>query len=258
MTPERGEALTGVPAELIRQAALTYAPRAFAALARPRHAAAALRRQCVPFGGGAVRGDGQYRATGRRLSLYEWPVDARRQFRLRGRSAAAAGRGQPYQPNGPGGAFGRRRQVAGAVLLEQQHRRLQSAAVRACARHSRARICCTSSSICSRPIPPTMRTSYCRRRASSSSTTWCCRISINAVSAQVDVAPPPGECLPNQEIFRRLARAMGFSEPELFQSDAEIIAEMLAQAGIDGGFDVARRARHGLSLDRASDPVRVD
>jgi anaerobic selenocysteine-containing dehydrogenase len=59
----------------------------------------------------------------------------------------------------------------------------------------------------------------------------------NAVSAQVKVAPPPGECLPNQEIFRRLARAMGMSEPELFQSDAEIIAEMLAQVGIEGGFE---------------------
>jgi anaerobic selenocysteine-containing dehydrogenase len=58
----------------------------------------------------------------------------------------------------------------------------------------------------------------------------------HAVSAQVKVAPPPGECLPNQEIFRRLARAMDLSEPELFQSDDEIIAEMLAQAGIKGGF----------------------
>jgi anaerobic selenocysteine-containing dehydrogenase len=60
----------------------------------------------------------------------------------------------------------------------------------------------------------------------------------NAVSAQVKVAPPPGECLPNQEIFRRLARAMGMSEPELFQSDSEIIAEMLAQIGIEGGFEL--------------------
>ncbi len=89
----------------------------------------------------------------------------------------------------------------------------------------------------------------------------------NAVSAQVKVAPPPGECLPNQEIFRRLARAMGMSEPELFQSDAEIIAEMLAQAGIEGGFELL--AERGtvfpfdepliqFELDEVSDPERQD
>ena len=58
----------------------------------------------------------------------------------------------------------------------------------------------------------------------------------HAVSAQVKVSPPLGECLPNQEIFRHLARAMDLSQPELFQSDEAIIAEMLAQAGVKGGF----------------------
>jgi anaerobic selenocysteine-containing dehydrogenase len=58
----------------------------------------------------------------------------------------------------------------------------------------------------------------------------------HAVSAQVKAVPPPGECLPNQEIFRKLAHAMELSEPALFQSDAEIIDEMLAQVGINEGF----------------------
>jgi anaerobic selenocysteine-containing dehydrogenase len=57
-----------------------------------------------------------------------------------------------------------------------------------------------------------------------------------AVSAQVKVTPPPGECLPNQEIFRRLARAMNLSEPALYEPDHAIIAAMLDQAGIAGGF----------------------
>jgi anaerobic selenocysteine-containing dehydrogenase len=35
------------------------------------------------------------------------------------------------------------------------------------------------------------------------------------LSAQVKVMQPLGAALPNQEIFRRLARAMDFSEPEL-------------------------------------------
>ena len=63
----------------------------------------------------------------------------------------------------------------------------------------------------------------------------------HAVSAQVKVVPPPGECLPNQEVFRKLARAMELPEPALFQSDAEIIDEMLMQAGIKEGFEFLAR-----------------
>ncbi|MFG1201107.1 molybdopterin-dependent oxidoreductase [Xanthobacter aminoxidans] len=39
------------------------------------------------------------------------------------------------------------------------------------------------------------------------------------VSAQVKAGDPPGTALPNSEIFRRLAAAMGFAEPELFETD---------------------------------------
>ena len=35
------------------------------------------------------------------------------------------------------------------------------------------------------------------------------------LSAQVKASDPLGEALPNTEIFRRLAAAMGFTEPEL-------------------------------------------
>jgi len=55
-------------------------------------------------------------------------------------------------------------------------------------------------------------------------------------SAQVKAREPMGEALPNQEIFRRLARAMGFSEPELQESDADIIAHVMKGISIDGGF----------------------
>ena len=48
---------------------------------------------------------------------------------------------------------------------------------------------------------------------------------------------PMGETLPNQEIFRRLARAMGYDEPELYESDAAIIANVMRQVGITGSFD---------------------
>jgi len=52
----------------------------------------------------------------------------------------------------------------------------------------------------------------------------------HSVSAQVAALKPPGEALPNQEIFRRLARAMGLTDPELFEGDQQIIETLLAQA----------------------------
>ena len=55
-------------------------------------------------------------------------------------------------------------------------------------------------------------------------------------SAQAKVAEPMGEALPNQEIFRRLASAMGFAEAELQESDEDIIAHVVQDVGIDGGF----------------------
>ena len=56
------------------------------------------------------------------------------------------------------------------------------------------------------------------------------------ISAQVKASEPIGEALPNQEIFRWLARAMGFAEPELYESDVKIIATLLDQVGLDGDF----------------------
>ena len=50
------------------------------------------------------------------------------------------------------------------------------------------------------------------------------------VSAQVKVREPVGDALPNQEIFRRLAQVMGMTEPELFETDEALIADLLAQA----------------------------
>ena len=56
-------------------------------------------------------------------------------------------------------------------------------------------------------------------------------------SAQAKLQEPLGDSLPNQEIFRRLARAMGFAEPELYESDAEIIETIMGQVGVEGSFD---------------------
>ena len=53
--------------------------------------------------------------------------------------------------------------------------------------------------------------------------------------------PAPGECLPNSEIFRRLARRLGLTEPCLYDSD-----EAMARQALDT--DAAGRA--GITLDR--------
>jgi anaerobic selenocysteine-containing dehydrogenase len=52
-----------------------------------------------------------------------------------------------------------------------------------------------------------------------------------------------GEALPNQEIFRRLARAMGYIEPELFESDSAILTTLLQKANL--GEDFASLAAKG-------------
>jgi anaerobic selenocysteine-containing dehydrogenase len=57
------------------------------------------------------------------------------------------------------------------------------------------------------------------------------------LSAQVKVMQPMGAALPNQEIFRRLARAMDFSEPELTESDADILATLMARSGLAEDFE---------------------
>jgi anaerobic selenocysteine-containing dehydrogenase len=56
------------------------------------------------------------------------------------------------------------------------------------------------------------------------------------LSAQVKVMEPLGDALPNQEIFRRLAAAMGYTEPELYERDAEIIANILRKADLGEDF----------------------
>jgi anaerobic selenocysteine-containing dehydrogenase len=63
------------------------------------------------------------------------------------------------------------------------------------------------------------------------------------LAAQVKAMEPLGDALPNQEIFRRLARAMGYTAPELYESDAEILATVLRKSGLVADFRTL--AAHG-------------
>ncbi len=77
-----------------------------------------------------------------------------------------------------------------------------------------------------------------------------------SISAQVRAVPPLGESLPNQEIFRRLAAAMGLTEPELFETDASLIATLLEQA--KPGLDVATLAKLGTIFHPAEPVVQFE
>lgn len=63
-----------------------------------------------------------------------------------------------------------------------------------------------------------------------------------SLSAQARVMEPLGEALPNQEIFRRLAAAMGWDDPELFEDDASIIDRILAGSRYGGDFAALKQA----------------
>ena len=53
----------------------------------------------------------------------------------------------------------------------------------------------------------------------------------HTLSAQAKAVDPPGEALPNTEIFRRLAAAAGYTDPELQESDRDVIDELLRRTG---------------------------
>ncbi|MDA1189313.1 MAG: molybdopterin-dependent oxidoreductase [Chloroflexi bacterium] len=57
------------------------------------------------------------------------------------------------------------------------------------------------------------------------------------VGPQSKAMEPIGESLPNQEIFRRLARAMGYEEPELYEDDRSIIDYLLKDTSFNGTFE---------------------
>lgn len=61
------------------------------------------------------------------------------------------------------------------------------------------------------------------------------------VSAVNKVIEPIAESLPNQEIFRRLAAAMGFTDEELFESDQSLIEQIFKQLNMPISFDELRK-----------------
>jgi anaerobic selenocysteine-containing dehydrogenase len=73
------------------------------------------------------------------------------------------------------------------------------------------------------------------------------------IGAQSKVREPMGESLPNQEIFRRIAKAMNLDEPALFESDESMISTMLEQSGT--GYDFTELQRRGYYELNGEQPV---
>jgi len=71
------------------------------------------------------------------------------------------------------------------------------------------------------------------------------------VGAQVKCAEPMGESLPNQEIFRRLSKAMGMEEGFLYRTDQQMIDKALAGMDIGMGWDALKEKGWAWGSDDA-------
>jgi anaerobic selenocysteine-containing dehydrogenase len=72
-----------------------------------------------------------------------------------------------------------------------------------------------------------MPISSCRRRHSSSSSTFIVLTAIYYVVLNQPAIEPLGEALPNSEVFRRLSRAMGFTDSCFSDTDEELIRQAI-------------------------------
>lgn len=71
------------------------------------------------------------------------------------------------------------------------------------------------------------------------------------MGVQAKAQEAPGQALPNQEIFRRIAKAMAYEEAELFESDEKLIADMMQQMKLDFSFEEFKEKGHITLGDEA-------
>ena len=228
--------ITGLPVADIEQFAREYG-RSQRTVRRPgadppelRPAAARRRRH-----GGAhhhlpARGHRRLAASRRRgAAQHEQGVPVRRQLPRAARPDPA---GHAHDQHGAARRGAARRAArpagAGAVTSTTRTRPRSARTSRACCRGCAARTCSPSSTSSSRPTPPTTPTSCCRRRRNSNTSTSTAATATCTCRRTTRRSPRSGEAKPNTEVFRLLARAMGF-EPELFEvSDEELAGERSA------------------------------
>ena len=142
------------------------------------------------------------------------------------RSGSDQPHGSRGLPRGPG-------PIAGAFLLEHQHCRLEPAAGTAPRGASPDDLLTVAVDLF--PTEPRTSPTACSGGSFLEFDDLVASYFHLTLSAQVKAIEPMGEALPNMEIFRRLARAMGYPEPELYEGDAELI-ETLARSGVSENF----------------------
>ncbi|MFT5351217.1 MAG: anaerobic selenocysteine-containing dehydrogenase, partial [Gammaproteobacteria bacterium] len=64
------------------------------------------------------------------------------------------------------------------------------------------------------------------------------------MGVQAKAQEPMGESLPNQEIFRRLSKGMGYEEDALYESDETLISTMMNQMGLVFDFEEFKQKGH--------------
>ena len=262
-TPAWAEAATGVPAAAIERGGAPLRGGAVAAVDRPGPPAPAARRQrrarrarCCRAATGNLGRPG----TG---FLYLNGADEPRHRRGLPRPArhlAARPRAAARQPHGPRRAP-RGPARAGRSSAGTSTSRPRTPSRRGCARALRAR-----GPLHRRDRPLRDRHHRPRRRRAARRELPRVRrprrllLPPQPLRPGQGVAEPPGEALPNTEIFRRLAAAMGFDEPELHEPDDAVIATLLERAGHRRRLRAAaaRRARSGPATSRwSSSPARA-
>ena len=135
----------------------------------------------------------------RELAAHDQPVDARRRAARR-------------RPAGQGGLRLQQQPGRGLPRLEQGDRRLL-------ARPTSSPSCTRSSS----PTPATTPTSCCRRPRSSSTSTSTSRTGTSTSLANSPAIAPLGEAKPNIEVFRLLAKRMGFTDACFDDTDEDVV-----------------------------------
>ena len=240
--PARVAEITGLPVERIEALGERLATARPTAIrigpGMQRHAGGGMAVRaitCIP----GVTGDWRYPGGGaaydtRSFFKGNWPALWRDDLRPPGTRVLAMTRLAEALLS-PARSAGARRSSSTAAIRRRARRTRAGSG-----RGSPARISSPWSSTTSRPTRPTSPISCSRRRCRPSTPTCTIRTGTRISAWNAPAVAAPGECLSNSEIFRRLARALGVTEPSVYDSD-----EDLARAVLDG--DELRLA--GITLE---------
>ena len=219
--------VTGITGRADRTGCTSVRRRPIFALAGTRSAATTAWRQCHACLRDVASHHRQYRQARRRDLLSERRRSPEFRRRLRCGASSEKGTDALHQPHGLGGRSRRPESFPRTHLMEYERGRFRAAPGAVAPVSATRRSLQPWSLICFRPTPRILPTSYCPAASFLEFDDLTLPYFRLLVAAQVKAAEAPGQALPNQEIFRRLAKAMGYTEPELYEKDESIINYLL-------------------------------